>query len=465
MAGIFTDGIKEIRPGTYFNVDTDDGSDIIGAKDGIVGIVFQGEFGPLNEVVTITPEQGYGDMFGKGGGTAAIEYAFLGGASTVLAVRIGAEGTAASVQLGEIATITAKYPGAMAFSVSVRDSLADEAKKEVIFYSGNRKVESYQIEKSSDKEGAALKSAMKGSKRFLVAVNTDGQLETVSQKAFTAGTNPKVEVENYSEGFEKLESQYMNSLCVDTEETEVHMLMKAFLERAYDNGFFTCGFVAEDSTKTLDERIASALTYNDEKMVYVLNGHLFALEKELDGYQTAALLAGMYASYPSNKALTHKVLNGISDLAERLTHSQMEDAETKGCLVLSVSQSGNVWVDNAINTLVELPEQKDAGWKKLRRTKTRFELMYRLNTTADHLIGNVDNDKNGRETVIANLNQVAAAMIQEGKLTSCLVTEHPNRTSDGDYAYFMLDVVDKDSLEHIYLYYKFRFSTNGEGKE
>ena len=145
--------------------------------------------------------------------------------------------------------------------------------------------------------------------------------------------------------------------------------------------------------------------------------------------------------------------------------SQMEEAETKGCLVLSLSPAGKVWVDNAINTLVELPENKDIGWKKLRRTKTRFELMYRVNTTADNLIGNVDNDKNGRETVIANLNDVGVAMIQEGKLTACTITEHPNRTADGDYAYFLIDVVDKDSLEHIYLYYKFRFSTNTEEEE
>ena len=396
MAGIFTDGIEEIRPGTYFNVDTDDGSSVIGAKDGVVGVVFQGTFGPLNQVVTITPEEGYYDTFGDGSGTDAIKYAFSGGASRVLAVRVGAEGSAASVQLGEIVTITAKYPGSMAFTVSVRDSLADEEKKEITFYSGNRKIESYQITKSADKEGAALKEAMKGSEHFLVAVNTDGQLETVSQKTFTAGTDPDVDVENYSEGFEKLEAQYMNSICVDTEEPEVHMLLKSFLDRAYDSGFFTCGFVAEASTKALEERAASALTYNDEKMAYILNAHLSALGEELDGHQTAALLAGMYASYPSNYTLTHKILPGISELSEQMTKSQMEEAETKGCLVLSLSPAGKVWVDNAINTLVELPENKDIGWKKLRRTKTRFELMYRVNTTADNLIGNVDNDKNGR---------------------------------------------------------------------
>ena len=464
MAGIFTDGIAEIRPGTYFNVNTDDGSSVVGAKDGITGVVFQGDFGPLNEVVKLTAEEGYYDTFGDGGNVDAIEYAFLGGAKEVLAVRVGAEGTPATVKLGEIATITAKYPGSREFSVSVKDSLTDDGKKEITFYSSNRRIESYTITKSTDKEGAALAEAMKPSKRFSAAVNTDGQLANATQLKFTAGTNPTAEVENYSEGFEKLESQYMNALCVDTEDGEVHLLLKAFLDRAYNNGFFACGFVAEAATEELEDRIENAAAFNDEKMVYVLNSRVSLSGTEVEGYQTAAILAGMYASYPSNKALTHKLLPQVSELLEVLTPSQMEDAEQKGCLVLSRNPEGKVWVDNAINTLVSLPENKDAGWQKIRRTRTRFELMYRMNTTADKLVGNVDNDKNGRETVIANLNDVAAAMVQEQKLMSCSVSEHPNKTSDADYAHFMVDVVDKDSLEHLYLYYTFRYSTN-DGEE
>lgn len=75
----------------------------------------------------------------------------------------------------------------------------------------------------------------------------------------------------------------------------------------------------------------------------------------------------------------------------------------------------------------------------------------------------MDNDKNGRETVISKLNEVGKAMIQEGKLISCNVTEYPGRQANGDYAYFLIDPVDKDSLEHLYLYYNFTYNTNEEG--
>lgn len=363
------------------------------------------------------------------------------------------------MQLGEIVTITAKYPGTRPFAVTVRDSLTEADCKQVVFYSGNKQVESYTVKKNGNTEGAVLKAAMEGSSYFTVEVNTDGALTDVAQKAFTAGADPTVNVDSYQAGLEILESVYCNAVCVATEDTAVHLLVKTFLDRAYDNGFFACGVIAELASTDLEVRQNHALAFNDEKMVYVLNAEADRMGETLKGYQVAAIVAGMYAAYASNYTLTHKILEPVTDLKEVLTPSQMTAAEQKGCLVLSKSPAGKIWIDNALNTLVELPDSKDVGWKKLRRTKTRFELLYRMNTTADNLVGNVDNDKNGRETVIAKLNEVGTAMIQEGKLVSCSVTEHPDKTANADYAYFLIDVVDKDSLEHLYLYYNFSYDT------
>lgn len=463
MAGIFTDGAAKVRPGTYFNVNTNDGAGVIGAKDGIVAVLFKGTFGPVNEVRELADIREINPVYGNGGDVDGVELAFLGGAKTVLAVRVGTEGTAAHTKLGEIATITAKYPGTRDFSVTVRDSLTGTGQKAVSIYSGNRELERYEFLKNGSAEGAALKEAMGKSANFSVEVNTDGALPDVAQQAFTAGTDPVVNVDSYQTGLCQLENVYCNAVCVATEETAVHLLLKSFLDRAYNNGFFACGVVAEHSDTSLDTRIAHGKTFNDEKMIYVLNAKGMRMEQELNGYQLAALVAGMYAAYPSSQSLTHKVLKEVTELTDVLKPSEIEKAEGQGCLVLSKSRDGKIWIDNAVNTLWELPENKDGGWKKIRRTKTRFELMHRMNTTADNLTGNVDNDKNGRETVISKLNEVGKAMIQEGKLISCNVTEYPGRQANGDYAYFLIDPVDKDSLEHLYLYYNFTYNTNEEG--
>ena len=118
-----------------------------------------------------------------------------------------------------------------------------------------------------------------------------------------------------------------------------------------------------------------------------------------------------------------------------------------------------VWVDSGINTLIHPAENKDAGWKKIRRVKTRYELLYRCNAQADALVGKVDNDVNGRATIIGKLQKICNDMVQEGKLVQATVAEDTTYTADTDNCYFVIDVIDKDSAEHIYLFYKFRFST------
>ena len=114
----------------------------------------------------------------------------------------------------------------------------------------------------------------------------------------------------------------------------------------------------------------------------------------------------------------------------------------------------------SINTLITPKDNQDDGWKKIRRVKTRFELIRRINTTSDNLVGKVDNDTNGRATVISQLQAVGDAMREEGKLVACTVSESSAYTADGDSAWFDIDVIDKDSMEHIYLSFIFRFSTN-----
>lgn len=181
------------------------------------------------------------------------------------------------------------------------------------------------------------------------------------------------------------------------------------------------GVIGEKSTVDLEDRIAHAAAYNSEKMIYVLNGSVSSTSYgEIDGYQTAAKIAGMIAACAANTSLTHTVLDKVTELNERLTPTQMTRAEQSGCLVLSVNKNKQVWIDNAINTLVTPADNQDDGWKKIRRTKTRYEMITRMNDQADSLVGKVDNDTNGRATIISQLQGIGDTMIEEGKLTALL---------------------------------------------
>jgi len=217
--------------------------------------------------------------------------------------------------------------------------------------------------------------------------------------------------------------------------------------------------IAEAHTVELETRMQRAAAYNDEKIIYVLNAYMREAGATIDSYRTAARIAGMVAAASSASSLTHTVVSNVRELLEPLTNTQIIEAENKGCLVLSYNANNQAWIDSAINTLVTPADNQDSGWKKIRRTKTRFELMRRMNALADTLIGKIDNDGNGRATVVSQLQTIGDAMIEEDKIVSCVVSESETYAPEGDSAWFNIDVVDKDSMEHIYLIYSFSFST------
>lgn len=467
MAGTFMVGERKVRPGSYFNIQKKEKAAAV-IMNGVTAVIFRSDFGPLG-VRELSAAEGYEAVYGTGMTTDAIREAFAGGAETVIACRAGSGGTPASIVLTEeggeeeAVTVSAAYPGAKAFTITIREKLPDAEMKQCIIHSGTAEIVKADFP-SGEGEASALKEALEASGIFQVKI-ADGKENAIladqAQKAFTAGTNPAVATEDYADAFAAVEPYAFNTICVDTDDTAVHLLLHEFVSRIFEAGSLVQAVVAEKHTVSLETRTAHAAAFNDEKMHYVLNAHVSKNGTELDGYQTAARIAGMIGAVNAGSSLTHTVIPGFTEILERLTNTQMVIAELQGCLVLSYNQAGKVWIDSAVNTLVTPAEHQDDGWKKIRRVKTRFELIRRMSTVSEELTGKVDNDSNGRKTVVGRLQEVGAAMVEEKKLVSCTVTEDESSAADGDSAWFDVDVVDKDSMEHIYLTFRFQFSTIG----
>ena len=469
MAGTFILGETKVRPGSYFNIQKKGGNAAAGIMNGVTAIIFKADFGPLNTAVELSAEDGYEQTFGTGLTTDTIREAIAGGAKTIIACRVGNGGTQGTIDLKDTAkedalSITAKYPGDKDFAVTVREKLSDSTLKECIFYTGTTEFEKVEFV-SGEGEAKALVDALASSKNFKAELKEGKEsalLEIVSQSAFTKGTNPQTTTGDYSNAFAQVEPYEFNTICLDTEDTEIHLLLQSFVNRIFDAGSLAQAVVAEKHTVELETRIKHAAAFNDEKMNYVLNARVDEQGTTIDGYQTAARIAGMIGAVAANSSLTHTVISGFTEILEKLTNTDMISAEKRGCIVLSYNKAKQVWIDNAINTLITPADNQDDGWKKIRRVKTRFELIRRINTTTDDLVGKVDNDNNGRATVISQIQGVGDSMREEGKLIACAVTESSAYKADGDSAWFDIDVIDKDSMEHIYLTFLFRFSTNEE---
>ena len=102
-------------------------------------------------------------------------------------------------------------------------------------------------------EAKALADAFAATKKFKAEVQSGKDqaiVMNVSQNAFTPGTDPQVTNEDYSNGFVAVEPYEFNTICVDTEETAVHILMQSFMKRIFGVGSPTQGVVAETVSYT-----------------------------------------------------------------------------------------------------------------------------------------------------------------------------------------------------------------------
>lgn len=468
MAIFFTEGEVKNRPGVYQR-HTNVGHTKPTANDGICAIPIQAAWGPLGKVLknstTIDLKNNYGSgVYSAGFTVPAAAAMFAGGASIVYTYRLGSGGKQASLTV-EGLTITAKYPGTMPVSVAVQQKLGDASKKQFLVYVGTTLTETWEFAADTKAEGANLIAATADSKYVVVT----GEAATVAvlpvaSGALTGGENPTVTNEDYSKAFAALEVSYYNCIALDVDDDEdmtLSLLMQEYLNNAYTFGKLGMAIVGEKTTVPFDKRLEHAVMFNDSKVVYLGGGYM-AGNANKDGVLAICYTAGVIAATPSNQGITHAVIGEATDLCETLTFAQYVAAINSGALMLSKSSDGVIWYDSGINSLtVPEPGTQDNGWKKIRRVKTRFELIDRMDRALNPKVGRVSADSDGIADIIQTGQRVLDAMVTEGKLMpGASFAEDTANPHDGDSAHFIIQSDDIDSLEMIYLQYQFRYSQN-----
>jgi len=476
MGAIFNIGEKKVRPGLYNRYESNDGVATAGASDGTVAAVFQGDMGELSKVYILTGIDDVGALFGDTGGANGtvqiLKDIFNAGASIVKAVRLGAGGTKATHTLMDTTgvakqaiTVTAKSAGAKAYTFSNTAVLGDATSKVFTLYDGTVIKETF-VYTAGTLEVDKLVAAGASSKylTFTKVVGYAGGTDILAvvgvATAFTtAGTNPVIANADYSAAFTLLEAHRFNSITVDSVSTSVHALLSAYSDRIFKTGKMVFAVVSEPTSVALATRNTNAKAFNSYKCIYVGGGFKDSTGTTIEGYRAAAMVAAIVAKVPSNQAVTHYVIPGATNVVEMLTNTQYEDCINSGMLTFSLSPKGSVWIDSGITTLVTLTGEDDEGWKKIKRTKIRFEMMMRVSDTIDPLVGQISNGPDGQTNVIEQAELVLDAMVGENKLfKGAKVIIDPVLLPQGDSAWYQIIADDIDSLEKIYLAYKFRFS-------
>jgi len=428
----------------------------------------------LGEVVYLENADAVTSIFGSEGTTDAAIEAFRGGCRRVVAYRLGSDGQKATVNLrnserANVVTITAKHEGVRGnnFAVTVKDSLTDATKRELLLYEGTTLRQTIPFAKGSGEPQALVDAIAASNSPYITAVKQadgSGELEAVTQQPLTGGQDPNVNGGSYSAGLSAIEAIDWNVLAVDTKDTATHAVVQTYIDRVRNEGKRVLAVVGEPTSENLVNRLAHARAFNDPAIIYVANGFKGADGVTREGYKAAARVAGMTAAAQITESLTHYVVRGATELVGALTNAEIEQAIQSGALIFTMSAQKQVHIEYGINTFVTVTADMDAGWKKIRRVRTRDNLMDRIAATWDPLIGKINNSPDGRATLIAAAQGIINRMIAEGALLQGSIFEDPNNPPAGDSAWFVVQVDDLDSAEKVYINFQFRFAPPAENQ-
>ena len=283
MSGRYSSGQTMPRPGVYFREEATGATELIGARNGVVAVAFKANWGPLGEIVTLESPAEIAGIYGDDN-VEILRKIFIGGASQIKAVRVGSGGTKASTALKDttettpvsVVNLEAKYAGTRPLSVTIKDSLSVTTQRECIIYSGTKQLMKVTFAKG-DAEVDALVAAINADEASIVTASKaaagNGKLAAITQTAFTTvGASPTISNTDYDAAFTVLESAQWNVLCVDSNDTAVHSLVKAFINRANDAGLMGIACVGEPTSVALATRQSDCAAFNSYNVVYVLNG-------------------------------------------------------------------------------------------------------------------------------------------------------------------------------------------------
>lgn len=466
----FVLGEQKIRPDVYVRWHDAGGARVVTGTVGVAAAVIRSNWGPVGQVIALESpdDSNLRRRIGFGDGPDCVREVFAGGASTVLTLRVGNGGSPAQLELEDsddpavkVVRLTTKYPTSRALAATIRDTLEDNTLRELLLYEDSRQLERITFEKGSA-EPDRLVEAITANSRYLNAVKLaegSGELDDLLDEPLTDGSDPDVTGLDYAEAFELLERKFFDTIAVDSEDVAVHASLQSFVNRMlHDGGGRLIGVVGEPTAVPFETRKTNARAMNDFAMVYVGNGFQTATGP-LEGAKAAARVAGIISSSAYNASLTHVPITGSIDLVGELTNAQYKEAIQSGMLTFSLNPDGLAQIDYGINTKVTLLAGEDEGWKKIRRTRTRYELIDRIVFTLHPYLGRWNNNPDGRAFVITIANGIIQQMIREGGLEAGQLIEDPDNPPQGDSAWFrFVDLVDLDAIEKLYMDFGFQFS-------
>ncbi|MFA9457430.1 phage tail sheath subtilisin-like domain-containing protein [Halalkalibacter sp. AB-rgal2] len=462
MTRTFQPGEQKVRPGTYFRISNIGDPPFLAGAVGIAATIVQSNWGPLGEVIDL---EGSNEITSKIGltGVNVLSEVFRGGAREIKAIRVGSGGTRAELVLKDgneedVIRLSTKYPTSRQFRLIIRDVLGDADKRECLVYEEMQERE--RLVFTTDNQIEAFVDVINKESVFFDAEKMsdgDGTLESIFNSLVDGGADPQVTGEDYVIAEEILETVDWNILITDSADASIHATIHSYIDRLRNEGKRVMAVVGEPTEISLSQRLTNSASYNFPGVLYVANGFETA-RGPVEGVNAAARVAGMILGSNYNSSITHAIVTGAADLIGPLTNQQIIDAINAGAIVFSRNALGQIQVEYGITTFISPNDELDAGWSKIRRVRTRDTLIERVLRSTDPLVGQINNDDDGRATIVSIVNGIIQQMTNENGLLGGECYVDPSQQPVGDSSWFVIEVDDVDSMEKVYFTFGFRYS-------
>lgn len=469
MAGpMFKLGEQKARPGVYTRWENAGGDASVSRPLGVINAVVDVAWGPLNETVTIGASESdpatLKKLLGTGKGQQVVEQAFEGGALFVHVTRVGAAETGtAPASTGENTgiTFTALYPTTRELSVVVREGTTEGTYEVLVNEKREDKITNLEMLEIAPGEGdTPLEFVVQtvNNESKIVKASATGEALKQGSEELAGGKAPDITNDDYITAAKTAERTFYDNLITDSEDPALLAAFHTFIRKRLEAGYRAMAIFGSKSGDKFADKIKVAKSFNDFAVVYVGNGFRTA-QGDFIGALAAARVAGMIASSSYLSSPTFKTVRGAIEIIEVFSDFEYEEADKGGLFSFTYNEDDLVDIEYGINTLVSLAEDEDEGWKKIRRVRTRYELIDRIvAATIKTMRRNTSNSAPGRMTVCSKGTEIINQMIREGALESGVMIEDPTTPPHGDTAYFTFEnLVDLDGLERAYITFPFRY--------
>lgn len=356
-----------------------------------------------------------------------------------------------------------KHEGARNVQLQIKQNLINEELMDLKLIEDGTEIENLQYSMADGQNQVEnLITALNGSEYVDVTdkpetIENTYYIDQVASLDFTGGKDGEINIESYSKAFEILGKYRFASMVMDTVDEDIIMMATEFTQHCVENGryFITC--VGTEPDSTLEERLKLVKKIDNRNVAVVGPGYYDVDGNAVDGYMFAAQIGAMISAIPANRGITFKQITGAAKMIGSYTNDEYLLCNQTGLTTITLSDRDEIVIEKGLTSLQTLKEGiDDAGWKKIKRVKTRNSIMFQIGQYLTGYVGIPPTDDN-KSFIKGQIGIVLDTFVSSKCISEDYTVESTDEIDEPNAFSYVIDLFDYDSGEEFYLHYIYHY--------